>query len=557
MTTEEIVKETSEGQAVYVGSQSFDDFVLQVRDFHGSAAPGLVLGGFMVEEARRHLPENTLFDAISETTHCLPDAVQLLTPCTIGNGWLRVINLGRYALTLYDKYSGGGVRIYLDPEKVADWSAIRTWYMKLLPKKEQDSAALFAEIKAAGASVCSLETVQVAPHLMQRKGRGGIMVCPVCKEAYPQLDGRICRACQGEAPYVQNMAAPVAPEPRAVPVDQAVGRKVLHDMTRIEPGKTKDAVFVKGQEISVGDICRLQQMGRMRVYVQESEAESGEGADWVHENEAAETFARAMAGEGVDLRLPPREGKVDLLAARDGLLTVERDRLEAFNLVPEVMCASRHDAVLVKQGMTVAGTRAIPLYLSRHRFLRAMSVLEPGPLFSVLPLRKAKAGVLVTGTEVFQGLVEDKFVPIVGSKVQALGSEVLASRIVPDSKEAIVIAVRELLDLGADLLITTAGLSVDPDDVTRQALLEAGAEDMLYGAPILPGTMTLFGRIGSVRVLGIPACALFFKTTSLDLFLPRLLAGRSVSRSELARMGAGSLCMQCRTCSFPKCPFGK
>jgi formylmethanofuran dehydrogenase subunit E len=221
------------------------------------------------------------------------------------------------------------------------------------------------------------------------------------------------------------------------------------------------------------------------------------------------------------------------------------------------MCASRHDAVLVKQGMTVAGTRAIPLYLSRHLFLRAMSVLGPGPLFSVLPLRKAKVGVLVTGTEVFQGLVEDKFVPIVGSKVQALGSEVLASRIVPDSKEAIVIAVRELLDLGADLLITTAGLSVDPDDVTRQALLEAGAEDLLYGAPILPGTMTLFGRIGSVQVLGIPACALFFKTTSLDLFLPRLLAGRSVSRSELARMGAGSLCMQCRTCSFPKCPFGK
>ncbi|TVQ96112.1 MAG: trehalose-binding protein [Desulfovibrionales bacterium] len=551
----------AENDPVFVGLRSFDDFVLQVRDFHGSAAPGLVLGGFMVEEARRHLPEGTIFDAISETTHCLPDAVQLLTPCTIGNGWLRVVSLGRYAVTLYDKYTGEGVRIYLDPDKVEDWPAIRTWYMKLLPKKEQDSAALFAEIKAAGATVCSMETVQVAPSLLQRKGRGGIVVCPVCKEAYPQLDGRICRACQGEAPYVEGASSMAPPAPCAVSVDQAVGRKALHDMTQIEPGKTKDAVFVKGQEINVGDICRLQQMGRMRVYVQDidedPDVEGGTKTAWVHENEAAEAFATAMAGPGVELRLPPREGKVDLLADRDGLFSVDLDRLEAFNLVPEVMCASRHDAVLVKQGMTVAGTRAIPLYLSRQLFWRALSVLEPGPLFTVLPLRKARVGVLVTGTEVFQGLVEDKFVPIVSSKVQALGSELLASRIVPDSREAIIVAVRELLGLGADLLITTAGLSVDPDDVTRQALLEAGAEDLLYGTPVLPGTMTLFGRIGSVQILGVPACALFFKATSLDLFLPRLLAGRSISRGELARMGAGALCMQCRTCSFPKCPFGK
>lgn len=547
-----------ESQSVYVGSRPFDDFLLMVRDFHGSAAPGLVLGGFMVEEARRHLPEETLFDAISETTHCLPDAVQLLTPCTIGNGWLRVINLGRYALTLYDKYAGNGIRIFLDPEKVEAWPAIKTWYMKLKPKKEQDSVALFAEIKTAGAEVCSLESVQIAPHLLHRRGRGGIVLCPVCKEAYPQLDGRICRACQGEAPYVENVSVG-APPVRAVPVAEAVGRKALHDMTRIEPGKSKDAVFVRGQEISVGDICRLQQMGRMHVYVQDQNTapDFQEAPEWIHENHAAESFARAMAGDGLQLRLPPREGKVDLVADRDGLLDVQIDRLEAFNLVPDVMCASRHDAVLVKEGMTVAGTRAIPLYLSRHLFLRAMSILEQEPLFSILPLRKARVGILVTGTEVFQGLVEDKFIPIVSSKVQALGSEVLGSRIVPDSLEDIAAAVKDLLGLGVDLLITTAGLSVDPDDVTRKALLEAGAEDLLFGTPVLPGTMTLFARIGQVQVLGVPACALFFKTTSLDLFLPRLLAGRAITRRELARMGAGSLCMQCRTCSFPKCPFGK
>lgn len=542
-------------QDVRIGDRSFEDFLLLVRDFHGSAAPGLLLGGFMVEEARRVLPGGTIFDAISETTHCLPDAVQLLTPCTIGNGWLRVINLGRFALTLYDKYQGAGMRAFLDPEKVRAWPNLEAWYLKLKPKKDQDGGALIEEIKAAGAEVCGVQTVRVAARLLQRRARGGIEICPVCREAYPSMDGRICRACQGEAPYVEETVAVLDP-PRItlVPVDQAVGRKALHDMTRIEPGKNKGALIIRGQEITVGDICRLQQMGRMHVYVQDQETES---EFWIHEDAAAEAFARAMAGEGVELLLPPREGKIDLIAARDGLLDVCKDRLEAFNLVQDVICASRHDGVLVKQGMNIAGTRAIPLYLARNLFLRAMSVLEQGPIFAILPLRIARVGILVTGTEVFQGLVEDKFAPIIGSKVQALGSEVVASRIVPDEAEAIAAAVRELLDLDVDLLVTTAGLSVDPEDLTRQGLLAAGVEDLLQGAPVLPGAMTLFARIGQVHVLGVPACALFFKTTSLDLFLPRLLAGRNVTRQELAAMGEGALCMQCRTCTFPKCPFGK
>lgn len=543
--------------SVRIGSRSFEDFLLLVKEFHGSAAPGLILGGFMVEEAKRRLPENTIFDAVSETNHCLPDAVQLLTPCTIGNGWLRVINLGRYALTLFDKYEGVGVRVFLDPAKVDSWPHLKAWYMKLKPKKEQDSMALFAEIKAAGAAVCGVQTVRILPHLLQRRlhgGSGSIGLCPICQEGYPVRDGRICRACQGEAPYVTGSMIAEGPKTTIVPVDQAVGRRVAHDMTHIEPGKSKNALFIRGQEIAVGDICRLQQMGRMHVSVQGAEESQ---ADWLHEDEAAASFALAMAGEGVEPRLPPREGKVDLVAGCDGLLEVRKDLLEAFNLVPDVMCGSRHDAALVKQGMIVAGTRAIPLHLHKGTFLRAMSILEQGPLFCIRLLRKAKVGVLVTGTEVFQGLVEDKFIPAVSSKVQALGSEVTAARVVPDERRTIAAAARELVDAGVDMLVTTAGLSVDPDDVTRQGLLDAGVEDLLYGTPILPGAMTLFARLGRVQVLGVPACALFFKTTALDLFLPRLLAGRIVNRKELAGMGEGGLCMQCRICTFPKCPFGK
>ena len=177
--------------------------------------------------------------------------------------------------------------------------------------------------------------------------------------------------------------------------------------------------------------------------------------------------------------------------------------------------------------------------------------------FKILPLQKAKVGILVTGTEVFRGLVQDRFIPIIRGKTEKYGCSVVHARIVPDEKEAILEGVKEILAAGADLLVTTAGLSVDPDDVTRQGLIEAGAEDILYGAPILPGAMTLLARIGDVRVIGVPACALFFKTTSFDLLLPRLLAGVPITRIDLSRMGHGAYCLECKTCSFPKCPFGK
>ena len=221
------------------------------------------------------------------------------------------------------------------------------------------------------------------------------------------------------------------------------------------------------------------------------------------------------------------------------------------------MCATRQNYSVMEHGKTLAGTRAIPLFLPRAEFANALKVLEEGPLFKILPMRSAKVGILVTGTEVFQGLIEDKFVPIITSKVEKLGSKVVHSLIVPDDRSAIERGVNDILATGADLLITTAGLSVDPDDVTRQGLLDAGATDMLYGSPVLPGAMTLLARIGSVQVIGVPACALYFKTTSLDLLLPRLLAGLSICRQDLAKLGHGGLCLECKSCTFPKCPFGR
>ncbi|WP_291320257.1 molybdopterin-binding protein, partial [Desulfonatronospira sp.] len=226
-------------------------------------------------------------------------------------------------------------------------------------------------------------------------------------------------------------------------------------------------------------------------------------------------------------------------------------------LVPQVMCASRQSYMLVKKDSVIAGTRAIPLYLPRSNFNKAVQVLNQGPLFKVLPLMQKKVGLLITGTEVFEGIIQDRFEPIIRDKVQKLGSEVTRSIICPDDKEEIKSCLTRLLDSGCNMVITTAGLSVDPDDVTRKAIQEAGAGEMLYGAPILPGAMTMLCWIDSVPVMGVPACALYFKTTSFDLLLPRILAGLKVTRLDLAQMADGSLCLSCKACTYPKCPFGK
>jgi formylmethanofuran dehydrogenase subunit E len=157
----------------------------------------------MVDLAMKHLPEGEFFDAISETPVCLPDAVQILTPCTIGNGWLSIVNFGRFAVTLYEKYSGKGVRVYLDTKKLEAWPEVRDWYFKKKKKNEQDKELLMAQIKEAGHKLLSVQRVQVEPEKVRRKKMGPVGICPVCGEAYPSKDGASCRNCQGETPYTE------------------------------------------------------------------------------------------------------------------------------------------------------------------------------------------------------------------------------------------------------------------------------------------------------------------------------------------------------------------
>ncbi len=183
---------------VKIRSYTFEEYVERITAFHGYAAPGVIIGGFMVDLAYQHLPKEGLFDALCETSKCLPDAVQLLTPCTAGNGWLTVINLGRYALTMYDKTTGRGVRVFVDALKIKEWPVIRDWYFKLVKKADQDDRLLRDEIARAGAAYCSVREVCVADRIRNKGHRGAFAVCPSCGEAFPADDGEICLGCRGE-----------------------------------------------------------------------------------------------------------------------------------------------------------------------------------------------------------------------------------------------------------------------------------------------------------------------------------------------------------------------
>ncbi len=340
---------------------------------------------------------------------------------------------------------------------------------------------------------------------------------------------------------------------KTIPVEQAVGMVLPHDVTEIVKDEFKGRAFRKGHIIRAEDIEHLRRLGKNHIYVLEL------GADEIHENEAARRMATALAGEGVEFAGEVVEGKISLIAARDGLLKVDEERLLRFNLLGEVMCATLQGDTPVRKGDQVAATRLIPLVADRSLVEEAVAVAGTGEegLIRVLPLRRVRAGLVITGDEVFYGRIEDRFEQVLRDKLAELGSEVAMVVFAPDDPARIAAAIRECLDAGAELIVTSGGMSVDPDDVTRLGIAEAGAVDMVYGTPVLPGAMFMVARIGEIPVLGLPACGMFHRITVFDLVLPRILSGETIGRRELAAMGHGGLCRNCARCQYPVCSFGK
>ncbi len=339
---------------------------------------------------------------------------------------------------------------------------------------------------------------------------------------------------------------------KTVPVDDAVGMVLPHDITEIVKDKFKGRAFKKGHIIREEDVEHLKRLGKEHIYVLQL------GPEEIHENEAAGILANALAGSGAILSSEPVEGKIAINAECDGLLKINKKTLNRFNLLGEVMCTTLHTNTPVKKGENIAATRLIPLVSKRAIVDQAAAIADDGkPVIEVKKLRSARAGLIITGNEVFHGKIKDKFEKVLREKLAELGSDVISVIFAPDDIDMIADAISKSIDNGADLIITSGGMSVDPDDVTRMGIARAGATDCFYGTPVLPGAMFLSGRIGDIPVLGLPACGMFHKITVFDLILPRILTGETIGREEFAEMGHGGLCRNCKRCQYPVCNFGK
>jgi hypothetical protein len=338
---------------------------------------------------------------------------------------------------------------------------------------------------------------------------------------------------------------------KTVRVQEAVGMVLGHDVTRIVPGEFKGRAFKKGHIIRPEDIEELLKIGKENVYVLELQ----EGS--LHENEAAQRIARAAAGQGLDLT-EPVEGKINLVANRNGLLKVNADALYQINSKEGMVFATLHTNQVVPNGRAVGGTRIVPLVIEEARVREVEAICQAHfPLVEISGFRAFKVGLVTTGNEVFHGRIQDGFGPVVRAKFSELGSSVVRQIFVPDDASLTASAIRELLEQGADMIAVTGGMSVDPDDQTPAGIRAAGGKVVTYGSPVLPGAMFMLAYIDAVPVVGLPGCVMYHKTSIFDLIVPRLLTGERVRREDIVSLGHGGFCTNCSDCRYPVCPFGK
>ena len=337
---------------------------------------------------------------------------------------------------------------------------------------------------------------------------------------------------------------------KSVPVEDAVGQVLLHDITQIIPDLFKGPLFKKGHVITEEDVQSLLNLGKRNIYVACMEGE-------IHENEAAMRIAAGAFGSHI-ATTAPKEGKVGFKAQTAGMLKINIDGLARLNSINDVICATLHTNRSVEKGEELAGTRIIPLTINEQRVIEAEEVCKAFfPIIDIKPFQALDVGIVVTGSEVFSGRIQDGFGPVVQKKFEAMGSRILTKKIVSDDMEMTTAAIMDAYDQGAQFIAVTGGMSVDPDDLTPAAIRKAGGEVLFYGAPVLPGAMFMLAKIKDVNVVGLPGCVMYHRASIFDLVVPRLLAGETVTQEDIIRMGHGGFCSNCGTCRFPSCSFGK
>ena len=338
---------------------------------------------------------------------------------------------------------------------------------------------------------------------------------------------------------------------KKIKVEEALGMILAHDLTKIEPGKFKGAKFKKGHIITEEDIDKLKDAGKYHINVIEL------NENQLHEEEAAKRIANAIKGTGIKLD-EPSEGKVSLRAEYKGLLKIKSDIVEEINSVDMVTLATMHTNSLVEENQIIGGTRVVPLSIDKSVIEEVEGICSgKEPIIEVKKLKNFKAGIVVTGTEVYEGRIKDKFGEVLENKAREYGSTPIGIKYAKDDIDMIENAIKELIEEGAELIMTSGGMSVDADDVTPIAIRNMSDEVISYGSPVLPGSMFMLAYRKGMPIIGVPACGMYHRITVLDLILPRVLAEEKVTKHDMAKLGHGGLCLGCDVCTYPVCPFGK
>lgn len=336
---------------------------------------------------------------------------------------------------------------------------------------------------------------------------------------------------------------------KKIRVEDAVGMALCHDITAMRDG-FKGAAFKRGHVITQEDIPALLDLGKRTVFVWEDNA--GE----IHEEDAALRMAAMAPVEGAHYTAPS-EGKVLLMADQRGMFRVDTALLQKINSIGDITISTLPDHYPVEPGARLASMRIVPLVTKEEQILRAEQLCAEKKLLDLRPYQEKKLGVIITGSEIYSGRIRDKFEPVVRAKMKQYPAQILGVTICDDDLDMITSEAKKFLDQGADFLIFTGGMSVDPDDLTPTAIRTLGADIVTHGVPSQPGNMTLVAYLGETAILGVPGAAISLPTTIFDVLLPQIFAGDRITKADLIRLGDGGLCQLCKSCHFPNCTFGR
>lgn len=336
---------------------------------------------------------------------------------------------------------------------------------------------------------------------------------------------------------------------KKINVRDAIGMELCHDITEMNDG-FKGVAFKRGHIIREEDIEHMLNIGKRTVFVWE------ENAGEIHEDDCARRMAAMAPVEGAHYT-EPAEGKVLLFADRRGFFRVNTALLKKINAIGDITIATLPDHYPVEAGDRLASMRIVPLVTQESQIIEAERLCAEEKLLELMPYQSKKLGVIITGSEVYTGRIKDKFEPVVRAKMQQYPCEIAGIAFCDDDLDMIVDAAKQHLANGADFLIFTGGMSVDPDDLTPTAIRQLGADIVTHGVPAQPGNMTLVAYLGDVPILGVPGAAIKLPTTIFDVLLPQIFAGGKITREELVNLADGGLCQMCKSCHWPNCTFGR